>query len=256
MLNLDFNLTDIEERINLITDLLESDKKFTSRELEVMGEYLLFLYDKQMLTKEYNKEAHEQVLKDKAKGKRTYVVPKKNKIQPTYDTQKQEKINNNKELFNLIEDNLNTIKEVKEILKDKNYSYFSKRNVSKNKILGDINKDIRDLEDAKTLFKVKNHGGEFVRHDRINLDYVDYTNEEFIYEVLKNIDYLKLQAPPSNCFFIYLDFDNATKNIKFTKKQEEVLYKLRNGESIKGDKRTIDCILKKYSNYFKKDSHF
>ena len=45
MLNLDFELTDIEERINLITDLLESDKKFTSRELEVMGEYLLFLYD-------------------------------------------------------------------------------------------------------------------------------------------------------------------------------------------------------------------
>ena len=252
MLNLDFNLTDIEERVNLITDLLESDKKFTSRELEVMGEYLLFLYDKETIKKESRKESHKRVLKDKANGKKTYVTTRKSKIQPVYDENKQEVINKNKDYFLLLEDNLNNLREFKEIIKNKNHSYFSKRNVSKSKILGDINKDIRDLENAKILFEVNNHGGEFARHDRINLDYVDYTNEKFIYEVLKNIDYLKLQAPPSNCFFVYIDFDNATKNIKFTKKQEEVLYKLRNGEPITSENETINCILKKYSNYFKK----
>lgn len=252
MLNLDFNLTDIKERIDLITDLLESDKKFTSRELEVMGEYLLFLYDKETIKKESRKESHKRVLKDKVNGRKTYVTTRKSKIQSIYNENKQEVINKNKDYFLLLENNLNNLREFKEIIKDKNYSYFSKRNVSKSKILGDINKDIRDLENAKILFEANNHGGEFARHDRINLDYVDYTNEKFIYEVLKNIDYLKLQAPPSNCFFIYIDFDNATKNIKFTKKQEEVLYKLRNGESIEKNGQTIRNILKKYSKYFEK----
>ena len=99
MLNLDFNLTDIEERVNLITDLLESDKKFTSRELEVMGEYLLFLYDKETIKKESRKESHKRVLKDKANGKKTYVTTRKSKIQPVYDENKQEVINKNKDYF-------------------------------------------------------------------------------------------------------------------------------------------------------------
>ena len=154
MLNLDFNLTDIEERINLITDLLESDKKFTSRELEVMGEYLLFLYDKETIKKESRKESHKRVLKDKMNGKKTYVTTRKSKIQPVYDKNKQEVINKNKDYFLLLENNLNNLREFKEIIKNKNHSYFSKRNVSKSKILGDINKDIRDLENAKILFEV------------------------------------------------------------------------------------------------------
>ena len=99
------------------------------------------------------------------------------------------------------------------------------------------------------------HAGEFNKHDKINLNYINYTDETFIYEVLRNMQYIEMQTPPSNLFFICMDFIEATKNIKFTKKQQDVLYKLKYGESIIGDKRTLDCILKKYSNYFKKSSH-
>jgi hypothetical protein len=62
-----------------------------------------------------------------------------------------------------------------------------------------------------------------------------------------------MQSPPSNLFFICMDFIEATKNIKFTKKQQEVLYKLKYGESIMKDGENIKLILKKYSNYFKKN---
>ena len=64
--------------------------------------------------------------------------------------------------------------------------------------------------------------------------------------------YVELQSPPSNLFFICMDFVNATENINFTKKQQEVLYKLKYGESIHFDGEHVRLILKKYSNFFKK----
>ena len=95
MLNLDFSLETIGERIDFLNDLLDSDQSFTHKELEKMGEYLLYVYDKQIITKDSRKKAHERVIKDKAKGKKTYVIIKKNAIVPIYDENKQQKIKNN-----------------------------------------------------------------------------------------------------------------------------------------------------------------
>lgn len=253
MLNLDFSLETIEERIDFLNNLLDSNQSFTHKEVEKMGEYLLYLCDKQIITKDSRKKAHERVIKDKANGKKTYVVIKKNTIQPIYDDYKQQKIKNSSETLTIIESNLDDIKKMKENIRNKDFLYYNNMGISKNKVLNDVNKDISDLEKAKALFNVYSHGGELNRFDRINLKYVDYTNEGFIYEVLKNMQYIELQAPPSNLFFICMDFVNATKNIKFTKKQQEVLYKLKYGEKITDEMRTIESILKKYSNYFKKN---
>lgn len=251
MLNLDFSLETIEERINFLNNLLDSNQSFTHKEVEKMGEYLLYLCDKQIITKDSRKKAHERVIKDKANGKKTYVVIKKNTIQPIYDDYKQQKIKDSSKTLTIIESNLDDIKKMKENIRSKDFLYYNNMGISKNKVLNDVNKDISDLEKAKALFNVYSHGGEFNRFDRINLKYVDYTSEDFIYEVLKNMQYIELQAPPSNLFFICMDFVNATKNIKFTKKQQEVLYKLKYGENINDDSRTIKFILRKYSNYFK-----
>ena len=95
MLNLDFSLETIGERIDFLNDLLDSDQSFTHKELEKMGEYLLYVYDKQIITKDSRKKAHERVIKDKANGKKTYVIIKKNAIIPIYDENKQQKIKNN-----------------------------------------------------------------------------------------------------------------------------------------------------------------
>ena len=253
MINLDLTLQTIEERIAFIEDLLENNSNYTGKELDRMGEYLLYLYDKQLITTDSRKEAHERVMKDKEQGKKTYVIIKKRKEKVEYDDYKKLKIESANETLSCIEKNVNDIKKFKEILKTKNHSYFNDKNLSKQKVLGDINKDISDLEKGTQLFPVISHGGEFNKFDRFNLNDIDYTNETFIYEVLKNMSYIEVQTPPSNLFFICMDFVEATKNINFTKKQQEVLYKLKYGENITGDTPHINYILKKYSNYFKKN---
>ena len=256
MINLDLTLETIEERIVFIEELLENNDNFTSKELDRMGEYLLYLYDKRLITTDSRKEAHERVMKDKEQGKKTYVVIKKRKEKIEYDDYKKNKIKSANETLSCIEKNVNDIKNFKEKVKSRNHSYFNDKNLSKQKILGDINKDISDLEKGTQLFPVISHGGEFNRFDKFNLDDIDYTNETFIYEVLKNMSYIEVQTPPSNLFFICMDFVEATKNIKFAKKQQEVLYKLKYGENISRDDGTINLILKKYSNYFKKSRGF
>jgi hypothetical protein len=255
MLNLDFSLETIGERIDFLNDLLDSDQTFTHKELEKMGEYLLYVYDKQIITKDSRKKAHERVIKDKANGKKTYVIIKKNAIVPIYDENKQQKIKNNAKNLAIIEENQNDLKKLKEFIRERDFFYFHVKGISKNKLLNDINSDISDLEKAKSLFNVYGHGGEFNKHDKIDLNYIDYTDETFIYEVLKNMQYIEMQSPPSNLFFICMDFIEATKNIKFTKKQQEVLYKLKYGESIREEISTVQNIIKKYSNYFKKNSN-
>lgn len=252
MLNLDFSLETIGERIAFIEDLLENNANFTGRELDKMGEYLLYLYDKQLITTDSRKEAHERVMKDKEQGKKTYVVIKKRKNEVEYDDFKKEKIKKNSEILHCIEKNINDIKNFREQIKEKSHVFFNNNGVSKKKILSDVNKDIADLEKGKILFDTFSHGGEFNRFDRFNLNDIDYTNETFIYEVLKNMSYIEVQTPPSNLFFICMDFVEATKNIKFTKKQQEVLYKLKYGENISRDDGTINLILKKYVKYFSK----
>lgn len=254
MINLDFSIQTIEGRIGYLNNLLNnSDNNFTNKDLEKMGEYLLYLFDDNFNLNDRRKESHERVNKDNAKGIKTYVVPKKDNIEKKYDeTKKIQLIGNIIDLL-CIEENIKNLKELKKLIKEYDYTFFTKKNLSKKKIIEDINKDISDLTEGKRLFLTKSHGGEINRHDKINLDDVDYANENFIYEILKNMQYIELQSPPSNLFFICMDFIDATKNINFTKHQQEVLYKIRNGENISDEGQNIKHILKKYSNYFKKN---
>ena len=142
MLNLDFSLETIGERIDFLNDLLDSDQTFTHKELEKMGEYLLYVYDKQTITKDSRKKAHERVIKDKANGKKTYVIIKKNTIVPIYDENKQQKIKNNAKNLAIIEENQNDLKNLKEFIRERDFFYFHVKGISKNKLLNDINSDI------------------------------------------------------------------------------------------------------------------
>ncbi len=254
MIKLDFSLKTTEERLEFLNNLLNSEKNFTNSELEKMGDYLLFFEnDFKINDCDTRREAHERVSKDAKNGLRTYVIFKDKIDRITYDNNKKISISANLIDLLYIKKQKKSLIELKEKIKNKDYIYFNDKGLSKNKIKMDINKDLFDLNDGKTLFNVKSHGGEFSKFDIFNLDYIDYTNEDFIYEVLKNADYIERQTPPSNLFYICLDFIDATKNIKFTKHQQEVLYMIRNGENISKEGENIKLILKKYSNYFKKN---
>ena len=94
------------------------------------------------------------------------------------------------------------------------------------------------------LHEVKSHGGEFQSTDNVNLDVFEY-NRHTVYWLLRNIDHVSQSAPPSNLFYIYLDLCDVLSQVKLTKHQQEVYYKIVNKESIMKENETINCILKK-----------
>ena len=236
MLILDFTLDTVEKRIEYLNKIISNKDDFTQVEINRMGEYLLHLVDPSLIRTDSRKTAHERVVKDNAKGIRSRVIEKKQENNNI--------INKNEVDVKCIDDNIHDLLELKKFIKSKEHDYFRDRNVSKKKLLTDIDRDVSEMKKGKVLHKVKGHGGEFQSTDNINLDSFEY-NRHTVYWMLRNIDYVSQCNPPSNLFYIYLDLCDALSQVKLTKRQQEVYYKITNKESVINTTRDVDCILKK-----------
>ena len=239
MMILDFSLDTVEKRIEFLNKMIEereqSGDTFTQGEINRMGEYLLHLVDPSLIRTDSRRTAHERVIKDKAKGIRSRVVEKEQEINTN--------TNKNDVDIKYIDDNIRDLLELKKFIKTKEHDYFRDKNVSKKKLLTDIDRDVNEMKRGKVLHEVKSHGGEFQSTDCINIDEFEY-NRDTIYWLLRNIDHVSQQQPPSNLFYIYLDLCDALSRVKLTTLQGEVLYKIINKEPVHVGK-TLDLILKK-----------
>lgn len=240
MMILDFSLDTVEKRIEFLNKMIEereqSGDTFTQGEINRMGEYLLHLVDPSLIRTDRMKEAHDRVLKDKVKkGIRSRV----------YEKEYESVINTNKNEVDVkcIDDNIRDLLELKKLIKTKEHDFFRDRNVSKKKLLTDIDRDVNEMKRGRVLHEVKSHGGEFQSTDCINIDEFKY-NRDTLYWLLRNIDHVSQQQPPSNLFYIYLDLCDALSRVKLTTLQGEVLYKIINKEPVHVGK-TLDLILKK-----------
>ena len=236
MLILDFTLDTVEKRIEYLNKIISDRDDFTQAEINRMGEYLLHLVDPSLIRTDSRKTAHERVVKDNAKGIRSRVVEKKQENNNI--------INKNEVDVKCIDDNIHDLLELKKFIKSKEHDYFRDRNVSKKKLLTDIDRDVSEMKKGKVLHKVKSHGGEFQSTDNVNLDSFEY-NRHTVYWLLRNIDYVSQRNPPSNLFYIYLDLCDVLSQVKLTKHQQEVYYKIVNKEPMRNESETINCILKK-----------
>lgn len=236
MLILDFTLDTVEKRIEYLNEIISDKDDFTQAEINRMGEYLLHLVDPSLIRTDSRKTAHERVVKDNAKGIRSRVIEKKQENDNI--------INKNEVDVKCIDDNIHDLLELKKFIKSKEHDYFRDRNVSKKKLLTDIDRDVSEMKKGKVLHKVKGHGGEFQSTDNINLDSFEY-NRHNVYWLLRNIDYVSQCNPPSNLFYIYLDLCDALSQVKLTKRQEETYYKIVNKESVEYEQGNLDCVLKK-----------
>ena len=236
MLILDFTLDTVEKRIEYLNKIILDRDDFTQAEINRMGEYLLHLVDPSLIRTDSRKTAHERVVKDNAKGIRSRVVEKKQENNNI--------INKNEVDVKCIDDNIHDLLELKKFIKSKEHDYFRDRNVSKKKLLTDIDRDVSEMKKGKVLHKVKSHGGEFQSTDNVNLDSFEY-NRHTVYWLLRNIDYVSQCNPPSNLFYIYLDLCDVLSQVKLTKHQQEVYYKIVNKEPMRNESETINCILKK-----------
>ena len=236
MLILDFTLDTVEKRIEYLNKIISDKDDFTQVEINRMGEYLLHLVDPSLIRTDSRKTAHERVVKDNAKGIRSRVVEKKQENDNI--------INKNEFDVKCIDDNIHDLLELKKFIKSKEHDYFRDRNVSKKKLLTDIDRDVSEMKKGKMLHEVKSHGGEFQSTDNVNLDSFEY-NRHTVYWLLRNIDHVSQSAPPSNLFYIYLDLCDALSQVKLTKRQEETYYKIINKESVEYEQGNLDCVLKK-----------
>lgn len=236
MLILDFTLDTVEKRIEYLNKIISDRDDFTQAEINRMGEYLLHLVDPSLIRTDSKKTAHERVLKDNAKGIKSRVYEKEHKINT----------NSNKNEIDVkcIDDNIHDLLELKKFIKSKEHDYFRDRNVSKKKLLTDIDRDVSEMKKGKVLHEVKSHGGEFQSTDNVNLYSFEY-NRHTVYWLLRNIDHVSQSTPPSNLFYIYLDLCDALSQVKLTKHQQEVYYKIVNKEPMRNESETINCILKK-----------
>ena len=236
MLILDFTLDTVEKRIEYLNKIISDRDDFTQAEINRMGEYLLHLVDPSLIRTDSRKTAHERVVKDNAKGIRSRVIEK--------EQENDNIINKNEVDVKCINDNIHDLLELKKFIKSKEHDYFRDRNVSKKKLLTDIDRDVSEMKKGKVLHNVKSHGGELQSTDNINLDSFEY-NRHTVYWLLRNIDHVSQSAPPSNLFYIYLDLCDALSQVKLTKRQEETYYKIVNKESVEHEGKNIDHLLNK-----------
>ena len=242
MLILDFTLDTVEKRIEYLNKIISNKDDFTQAEINRMGEYLLHLVDPSLIRTDSRKTAHERVVKDNAKGIRSRVIEKKQENDNI--------INKNEVDVKCINDNIHDLLELKKFIKSKEHDYFRDRNVSKKKLLTDIDRDVSEMKKGKMLQEIKSHGGEFQSVDNVNLDSFEY-NRHTVYWLLRNIDHVSQSAPPSNLFYIYLDLCDALSQVKLTKHQQEIYYKIINKESIRNESDTINLMLKKILKNYK-----
>ena len=236
MLILDFTLDTVEKRIEYLNKIILDRDDFTQAEINRMGEYLLHLVDPSLIRTDSRKTAHERVVKDNAKGIRSRVIEKEQENNNT--------TNKNEVDVKCIDDNIHDLLELKKFIKTKEHDYFRDRNVSKKKLLTDIDRDVSEMKKGKVLHKVKSHGGEFQSTDNINLNSFEY-NRHNVYWLLRNINHVSQSTPPSNLFYIYLDLCDALSQVELTKRQEETYYKIINKESVEYEQGNLDCVLKK-----------
>lgn len=236
MLILDFTLDTVEKRIEYLNKIISDKDDFTQVEINRMGEYLLHLVDPSLIRTDSRKTAHERVVKDNAKGIRSRVIEKKQDNDNI--------INKNEVDVKCIDDNIHDLLELKKFIKSKEHDYFRDRNVSKKKLLTDIDRDVSEMKKGKVLYKVKSHGGEFRSADNVNLDEFEY-NRHNVYWLLRNIDHVSQSAPPSNLFYIYLDLCDALSQVKLTKRQEETYYKIVNKETLHDEGDNVVLLIKK-----------
>ena len=236
MLILDFTLDTVEKRIEYLNKIISDKDDFTQAEINRMGEYLLHLVDPSLIRTDTMRTAHERVLKDNAKGIKSRVYEKEHEINVDSDK--------NEIDVKCMDDNIHDLLVLKKFIKSKGHDYFRDRNVSKKKLLTDIDRDVSEMKKGKVLHKVKSHGGEFQSADNVNLDSFEY-NRHTVYWLLRNIDRVSQSAPPSNLFYIYLDLCDALSQIKLTKHQQEVYYKIINKESVKHCGKSLDLLIKK-----------
>lgn len=236
--------------------------------VQKMYNYLLYAYDKELFKDEKMTEKQENILKDKENGINSYHDNRRTGAKTYYKEPKWAVVDNkilqkNKQRVNsfyesngkIITEQEQSYQKLKFIVSNLNRELLDNYKINKKNFIDNIGNDLKMCAEAKeSINRVYIKEGNRSRHDMLKDVDLQY-DKRTIMAVLKNWNLIKTTAqkhPNDYIHSIYMDFIVASKKVKLTSRQKEVLYIMINNENTREYTRDIECICEKFKKSLKK----
>ena len=248
----DKDITDYKERLALVKQYLKENENVNQRELEMLGNYILFCYDKNIKKQNKLDGQHYQVLVNHQKGRKIHIKKKFKRLSlksPYWNNRtnevainlNKERIESNKDILDLIDNQIDSLLNLKQKAKS-----TATQGVNKSRLFKEINGDISFLNQSKKINQVfiKEHG--YASYDPFKDLDVDYNNLKVMMILIRNLPDLEVYPLDSTIHHMAIDIKRAIERCNFTSKQAEHLKRYMEGENTKDiHLKTVELAIKK-----------
>ena len=245
------DVTDYKERLALVEEYLK-ENKVNQKELETLGNYILFCYDKNIKKQNKLDSQHYQVLVNHQKGRKIHIKKKFKRLSlksPYWNNRtnevainlNKERIESNKDILDLIDNQIDSLLNLKQQAKS-----TATQGLNKSRLFKEINGDISFLNQSKKTNQVfiKEHG--YNCHDSFKELDIDYNSLKLMMILIRNLPDLEAYPLDSTIYHIAMDIKTAIERCTFTSKQAEHLKRYIEGENTKDiHMKTVELAVKK-----------
>lgn len=250
--NFDQSIEDYKKRLSLVEDYLDNHKNLSSKDLEKLGNYILFAYDRKLKKQNKLDGQHYQVLVNHQKGRKIHIKKKFKRLSlksPYWNNRtnevainlNKERIESNKDILDLIDNQIDSLLNLKQQAKS-----TATQGVNKSRLFKEINGDISFLNQSKKINQVfiKEHG--YASYDPFKDLDVDYNNLKVMMILIRNLPDLEVYPLDSTIHHMAIDIKRAIERCNFTSKQAEHLKRYMEGENTKDiHLKTVELAIKK-----------
>lgn len=250
--NFDQSIEDYKKRLSLVEDYLDNHKNLSSKDLEKLGNYILFAYDRKLKKQNKLDGQHYQVLVNHQKGRKIHIQKKFKRLSlksPYWNNRtnevainlNKERIESNKDILDLIDNQIDSLLNLKQKAKS-----TATQGVNKSRLFKEINGDISFLNQSKKINQVfiKEHG--YASYDPFKDLDVDYNNLKVMMILIRNLPDLEVYPLDSTIHHMAIDIKRAIERCNFTSKQAEHLKRYMEGENTKDiHLKTVELAIKK-----------
>lgn len=253
-MNFNFNqsIEDYKKRLSLVEDYLDNHKNLSSKDLEKLGNYILFAYDRKLKKQNKLDGQHYQVLVNHQKGRKIHIKKKFKRLSlksPYWNNRtnevainlNKERIESNKDILDLIDNQIDSLLNLKQKAKS-----TATQGVNNSRLFKEINGDISFLNQSKKINQVfiKEHG--YASYDPFKDLDVDYNNLKVMMILIRNLPDLEVYPLDSTIHHMAIDIKRAIERCNFTSKQAEHLKRYMEGENTKDiHLKTVELAIKK-----------
>lgn len=251
--NFDQDILDYKKRLELVEEYIEAHENLSNKDLEKLGNYILFCYDKKLKKQNKLDTQHYKALVNHQKKMKTHIRQNKfkrlslkspywnNRTNEVAINLNKERIESNKDILDLIDNQIDSLLNLKQQAKS-----TTTQGLNKSRLFKEINGDISFLNQSKKTNQVfiKEHG--YNCHDPFKELDIDYNNLKVMMILIRNLPDLEVYPLDSTIHHMAIDIKRAIKRCNFTSKQAVHLKRYIDGECTKDiHMKTVELAVKK-----------